>query len=153
MMTRAANTMTSDVIAVPPELPLVTAWDLMKRWRFRHLPVVAERRVVGILTDRDLLRGAADDGDDVVIGDGLVGEAMSVASITCRRDTSVSWLATAMIEHKIDGVPVVDAEGRLVGLVTSTDLLKLLIDHDEAKLLPFDFNLRIAGQDGVLAAA
>ena len=52
-----------------------------------------------------------------------------------------------MLEHKIDSIPIVDYSGSLTGLVTSTDLLALLVDHDEAQMLPFDFRLRTAASD------
>jgi CBS domain-containing protein len=55
-----------------------------------------------------------------------------------------------MLEHKIDSVPIVGSSGVLVGLVTSTDLLALLVDRAGAQVLPlpFDYRLRIASSDG-----
>ena len=73
--------------------------------------------------------------------------AMTAAPVTCSSDTSVAWLAQTMIERHIDSVPVIDREGKLVGLVTSTDLLSLLVDYEEGQLLPFHFRVR----DGELA--
>lgn len=150
---RAAATMTRDVIAVPPELPLITAWSLLGRWRIRHLPVVQGGKLVGILSDRDILLRAAPGDGDIVVGDDIVGEAMTVAPVSCTRDTPIGWIAKQMIELKIDAVPVTDAVGRLVGLVTSTDLLELLIDRDEAKVIPFDFQVKTANRAGDVAAA
>jgi hypothetical protein len=57
----ASTTMTRNVIVVPPELALVTAWHLMIRERIRHLPVVRAGALLGMRSDRDVLR-SRDDG-------------------------------------------------------------------------------------------
>jgi len=151
---RAATTMTRDVVCVPAELSLAKAWDLMQELRIRHLPVVQGGFLVGILSDRDVLLrsntspGMFDDAD-------LVGHAMTPSPRTCLAQTSVSQIARTMIEHKIDALPVVAVgnEGRVIGLVTSTDLLWLLVDGSDADVLPILFNMRLASADGRLPAA
>jgi len=139
----AESTMTRAVIAVPPELPLVAAHRLMTERHIRHLPVVQGGRLVGMLSDRDILLRAQPGtwGEaSTEVPSGYVGEAMTVDPVTCTVETTVSWLAETMVKRKIDAIPVV-AGHRLVGLVTSSDLLELLIDRDEAQILPFDFDL------------
>lgn len=141
---RAKTPMTREVIVVPPELSLQSAWHVMTRERIRHLPVVRAGALVGMLSDRDVLaRGTiGKDGVLHVPTDILVGEAMMPAPlVTCDESTDVSELVHAMTEKKIDAVPVVRGL-RLVGLVTSTDLLLLLLERDEARPLPFEFHLR-----------
>lgn len=131
--------MTRDVVVVAPTVTAGSAATMMKRRHIRHLPVVDGRRLLGILSDRDLLthaRGAT------------CGEAMTPSPVTCSPGASVSRVAGLMLEHRIDSIPIVDESGRLVGLVTSTDLLGLLIDRTEAQLLPFDFTIRVAASDG-----
>jgi CBS-domain-containing membrane protein len=85
----------------------------------------------------------------------LVGEAMSPHPRTCLAQTSVSHIARTMVEHKIDALPVVaDAnDTRIIGLVTSADLLWLLVDSADADVLPIVFNMRLAAADGRLPAA
>jgi acetoin utilization protein AcuB len=135
--------MSRDVIAVSPELPLDAAWRIMCRERIRHLPVVHAGALVGMLSDRDVLlrgvRGRA--GAIEVPGAILVGDAMTPLPVTtCAPSTDVSDLAQMMADRKIDAIPVVK-EGRLVGLVTSTDLILLLVQRDEARPLPFEFRV------------
>ena len=140
---RAARPMTRDVIVVPPELALATAWHVMQRERIRHLPVSRAGALIGMLTDRDILaRGTLNaDGTLHVPPHVIVGEAMTAAPlITCEPSTEVSTLVHLMTEKKIDAVPVVRGL-RLVGLVTTTDLILLLLDSDEAEVLPFEFRL------------
>jgi CBS domain-containing protein len=66
---------------------------------------------------------------------------MTPSPLTCEASTSVSDLAQRMIDEKIDALPVMSGT-RLVGLVTSTDLLQLLVDREEHRVLPFRFELR-----------
>ena len=131
--------MTRDVVVVSPTVSVSAAGRLMDRLKIRHLPVIEDRRLVGILSDRDLLRH----GSDVACA-----EAMTAAPVTCSPESSVGRVAQLMLEHKIDSIPIVSASGTLTGLVTSTDLLGLLVDREQAQVLPFKYRLRIARSEG-----
>ena len=141
-MTLAAEPMTRKVFVVPPDIPLSTAWDLMCREHFRHLPVVSGGALVGLLSDRDILvRSTLEDGA-ISVPDVRAGDAATPWPHVCTPDTDVCDLVRMMTERKIDAVPVVNGANELVGLVTSTDLLLLLIPLEEAKIpLPFVFDL------------
>jgi CBS domain-containing protein len=148
---RAQDTMSRDIIAVPPELDLAAAWRLMQRESIRHLPVLKNARLVGIVSDRDLLARAATRHGKLAFDTALVvQEAMSAAPFTCLPDTRIDVVARAMIEQKIDAVPIVDKHDTLVGLVTSTDLLSLLLDRTD-ETLPFQFNVVTAEGEPVTA--
>ena len=135
--------MTRHVIVVPPELALHDAWHIMTREHIRHLPVVRAGALIGMLSDRDILaRGTLrKDGTLDVPTAIIVADAMTPTPIkTCDASTQVGEIARTMTDEKIDAIPVVRGL-RLVGLVTSTDLLYLLIQRDEARPLPFDFRV------------
>jgi CBS domain-containing protein len=139
--------MTREVIVVPPELALADAWAIMKRERIRHLPVGGGGELLGIVSDRDVLLRASmrDEGGEATIDPRLlVASAMTPAPYVCGPTTPVEELVRVMTEKKIDAVPVVSSSDRLVGLVTSTDLLLLLLSSDEARPLPFDFRVHEA---------
>ena len=141
-MTQAAEPMTRKVFVVTPDTSLPAAWELMSRERFRHLPVVSGGTLVGILSDRDILARATKEPDRILVPDIRAGDAATPWPYVCDPQTDVCDLVRMMIEKKIDAVPVVDEAKQLVGLVTSTDLLLLLIPRDEAKMpLPFVFDL------------
>jgi acetoin utilization protein AcuB len=143
-----AAAMTRDVVVVTRETNLAVARRIMERRHIRHLPVVEQGRLVGILSDRDLLQyeGSTLEGSTVP-----VGTAMTPAPMTCFITTSVSRVAQMMLEHKIDSVPVIDPSGALVGLVTSSDLLHLLVESADVQALPFHYRLRMHEEDGMAA--
>jgi acetoin utilization protein AcuB len=139
---RASATMTRTVIVIPPEAALDAAWGLMQTHRIRHLPVVRSGEVLGMLSDRDVLLHASPASDGSVIVPGKpVGAAMSPAPFTITADTSIGTIVRLFTERKIDAAPVLAESGRLIGLVTSTDLLLLLLDHKEAQPLPFEWQV------------
>ncbi len=134
-----STVMTRDVVVVSPTVPIASAARTMEVKRIRHLPVVEGGRLVGILSDRDLGKRSPS---------ASCGEVMTAAPVTCLPNASVSHVARLMIEHKIDSIPIVNYSGTLAGLVTSTDLLSLLVDDNHAHPLPFEFRLQTATSDG-----
>jgi acetoin utilization protein AcuB len=133
--------MTRDVIVVPPRLQLADAWRILQRENIRHLPVAESGRLAGILSDRDLLRaGTPTESGELAFGKQMVAEIMTTRPQVCAPSTSVAEAARLMADRKIDALPVVHGD-RLVGLVTSTDLLLLLIDRAPELALPFDFRV------------
>lgn len=149
---KATRVMTRDVICITPEVPLERAWALMGSRAIRHLPVVFSGRLVGIVSDRDLLlRALALEGGALSFPPLAVGEAMTPRPISCQADVPVSKLAALMLDHRVDSIPIVTARDELVGLVTSTDLIELLTEPDRlTDVLPFTFRLTKAEE---LAAA
>lgn len=135
---KTAALMTRHVVVVTPSVTVGAAADLMRRFRVRHLPVLESGRLAGVLSDRDLLRHDAASS---------CGEVMTPSPITCSPAAPISRIARLMLDNKIDSVPVVDEAGGLVGLVTSADLLSLLLDRADADVLPFDFTVRLATSD------
>jgi acetoin utilization protein AcuB len=115
--------MVTDLVTVGPQETARSAYKLMRDHRFRHLPVVAEGRLVGILSDRDLR--------PILLSPGLararVAELMSERLTTIGPDTPVEEAASLLVVKKIGCLPVVDG-ARLVGIVTETDLLAVLVE-------------------------
>ena len=137
--------MTKDIVVVPPELTLAGAWRVMTREHIRHLPVVRAGALIGMLSDRDILKRGTigEDGALHITPHLIVGEAMTPHPLeTCEATTDVATLARTMIEKKVDAIPVVRGL-KLIGLVTSTDLLGLLVREPQEELepMPFEFHL------------
>ena len=139
---KAAEAMTRNVICIHPQDSLEEAYALMTEWTIRHLPVIDEGVVVGILSDRDVLRVMQVDGTTERIPAMEVGAAMSKRPHHCAPGSSISYVAGLMLDNKIDALPVLDPEGGLVGLVTSSDLIELLREKEgDHKILPFRFEV------------
>lgn len=137
--------MTRVVHTIAPETTLREAWAVMQRHHVRHLPVTWDGAVAGIVSDRDLLlRGALDaEGRLTFAEDAKATAAMTAHPISVLPSATVSKLAALMVQHRIDSVPIVSPSGALVGLVTSVDLLELLMEPDQvSEVLPFSFALR-----------
>ncbi len=117
------DVMSTDLVTVRPAESVRRAYEIMRDRRIRHLPVIENDRLVGILSDRDLR--------PVLLSPGLTGasvaELMSEGPTTITPDTSVEDAASLLVVRKIGCLPVVEGE-RLVGIVTETDLLAVLVE-------------------------
>lgn len=147
---KAMQAMTRNVICVREDDPIETARDIMKEWDIRHLPVVRDRFLIGILSDRDLLLHTNGErvAGDAQIADRSVRETMSKKPITCSPTDSISHIAGLMVDNKIDCVPVVEEDFELVGLVTTSDMLELLREKDildASRTAPWSYAVKLAG--------
>ena len=122
----AQRIMSLEVVTVPPELSLQAAHQLMLDRGLRHLPVVAGQKLAGILSDRDLLLAIGGSQGAFIYPPSSVGEVMSLAPVSAAPDASIAELARTMMDAKIDALPIINSRDVLLGLVTSTDLMRIL---------------------------
>jgi acetoin utilization protein AcuB len=128
------DVMTRDVVTLIPEQTLRDAITLLRRERIRHLPVVDGPRVVGIVTDRDVKRatpsvvaGIRNDEYDNSLRTITVDQLMTRDPITVSSRASLKSAVEIFINMRIGALPVVD-EGRLVGILTDVDVLRVAYD-------------------------
>ncbi len=127
-MQRAMDIMTRDVATAEADTPLVELYSGMIDRSIRHVPVVENGRLIGILSDRDVLPHIRRAKAGVVTVERLCArDVMTPCPITADPKAPVVDLVNLMIDYRFDSVPVVESNGKLVGLVTSTDLLLLLL--------------------------
>jgi CBS domain-containing protein len=126
----AREIMMGSPVTLKPEDSLSLASDVISLGRIRHIPVVDDGRLVGILTERDLIGAAASQifglkqkNKSALLKSVLIKEVMKRRVVTAAPDTPIKEIAHLMAEKKIGCVPIVSA-GALVGLVTTTDLLR-----------------------------
>lgn len=122
-MYRVADIMTRQLVTLKPTDDLALAESILALGRFRHLPVVEDGRLLGLITHRDLLSVWA---KATALGQRLVParEVMQTNLATATPDTPVFEVAHLMHENKFGCMPVVE-RGRLVGIVTEADFLLL----------------------------
>jgi acetoin utilization protein AcuB len=121
--------MTRDVITAPPETSLASALEITRTNNIRHLPIVENGELVGIISDRDLGKATppvwATDYADQLAGlhKRTVGEHMVTKLISIASSAPIEEAAQLMYTNKIGCLPVMEA-GRLVGILSETDLLR-----------------------------
>lgn len=135
---KVSELMSRDVATVGMSDSCHAAAEQMCKRKVRHLPVVAEARLEGIVTDRDLRHHLFGPGVFREVGSVSVQsllravpvkEIMSAPVMVITPSADVEVAARLMREHKIGALPVVEA-GRLVGILTETDLLRHIVRAD-----------------------
>jgi len=129
---RVRDLMTAKPITVDPDTPMLQARQRMAEERIRHLVVVDDARVVGIVTDRDIRLNLPSPATSLSVWELnyllsrlTVGGVMSAAVIVVDPDRPIAEAARLMLDHKIGALPVVD-EGRLIGIVTESDFVRAM---------------------------
>ncbi|MBW2267378.1 MAG: CBS domain-containing protein [Deltaproteobacteria bacterium] len=126
-----ADVMATDLATLETGEKLDLAEDIMHVGRIRHMPVVEGKRLVGIVSVRDLLAASLSQAMDfeptqrrTFLRSVSADEVMTRDPLTVMPDTSLATAAELMCEQKIGCVPVVDRDTNLLGLVTETDLVR-----------------------------
>lgn len=118
------KTLTTNVYSVGEDAPLLDVYRYMEDQRIRHVAVVNGKKLVGIVSDRDILLRA-----ELKLGKIEIPPAMKISDVmrrevlTCTKDARLGDVADIFIEKKIDCLPVLGVDGHLVGMITTTDLL------------------------------
>ena len=125
----ARDSMSHEVVTVGPETTAAEALALCREHRIRHLPVLEEGRLVGVISDRDLRTATPALGDPnrtATLERMRVGDEMTREVMTVHPEDPIEHAAVTMYERKIDCLPVVEGED-LVGIVTSSDVMEALV--------------------------
>lgn len=147
MIVRDAMTDAGRLVSVSPDATLKQVAELMVEHEISGLPVVdADGRVLGVISEADVIRGetggtggqgmiararAIADPDSLSIPR-TAGEAMSSPAVTIRDDETVVEAAHRIDERGVNRLPVVDEDGRLVGIIARADVVRAFARSDEA---------------------
>jgi acetoin utilization protein AcuB len=128
------NWMNPTVISTESQASMADALQLMKENQIKTLPVFDRETLVGVVTDRDLKRASASDATLLEVHELLhllsrikVRDIMSRNPITIPDTYTVEEAAEVLRDHHISGAPVMDAKGRMVGMISQNELFNALM--------------------------
>jgi CBS domain-containing protein len=120
-MIKVGDFMTRELVTVRETDDLALADSILRLGGIRHLPVVREGKLSGLLTQRDLLRAGATGSAARAV---LARDVMVSRLTTVTPDSSLAEAAQIMLRHKFGCLPVCDGDGTLVGMVTESDFVR-----------------------------
>lgn len=149
---RVSLIMTEDVVSVRPETPVAEAARLMWENTLSSLPVVEDGAVIGMLTDYDMIARESKydapmyvpflDAYFRIPGSGdpeqlrrilaiTARELMTTPAVTIRPETTVQEAATIMYDQRLNALPVIGADNRIVGIVSRADMVRLMVADED----------------------
>lgn len=151
--------MSAPVVTVKPDLPFQEALKMMREKHFRRLPVVDKKdKLIGIVSERDLLYASPSPASSLSVWEVnyllskiKVERLMSTSVISTTATTSIERAAHLMVTHKIGGLPVLDDNEQLVGIITETDIFTTLVKMFGGGVSGVRLTLSIPERKGVLA--
>jgi CBS domain-containing protein len=129
------NWMTNDVVTVDPDTSVPDAHKLMSDNAIRRLPVIKKGRLVGIITQGDVREAEPSDATTLSIWEInyllsrlKIEKIMTRRPITISPDATIGQAARLMMDHKISGLPVVENGDKVVGIITESDIFRLIVE-------------------------
>lgn len=126
--------MSHPIISIAPDMPVHDALNMFKRERIRRAPVVKEGKLVGIVSNHDLLNASPSPATSLSVWEMnyllsklTVSEVMTKNVTTVTEDTPIEEAARIMADNKIGGLPVM-RDSHVVGIITETDLFKIFLE-------------------------
>lgn len=154
------NWMSTPPITIAPNNSMQEAMELLKTNRISMLPVVENGRLVGIVTDADLKKASPSDATTLEIHELLyllstvqVKDIMSPNPITVPMDFTIEETSEILADKKIPGMPVMDANGAIAGVITHTDLFKVIISLTGIRKKGIQFAFRLKDGEGTILEA
>lgn len=138
-MQTVGELMTRNLVTLTETQNLAMAEDLLRLHRIRHLPVVRNGKLVGLVTHRDLLRATAQRGGSDPARQPLWASDVMVRDVrTVGPDTPTREAVKLLLDNKYGCLPVVGADGELLGIITEADMVRfaqhLIEDMDRRSL-------------------
>jgi len=150
--------MSRDVISATPEMSMMRAAKLMKEHSFDRLPIVdKDNKLVGIISDRDIKEASPSKATTLdvhelyyLLSEIKVNDIMTRDVVAAKPDDTVENAALVMLERDFSGMPVVDDDGRLTGIITDKDIFKVLLSITGARHGGVQFGFLLPNSPGTL---
>ena len=128
------NWMSSELITVDEDTPIIHVTKLMDENNIRHIPVTRDGQLVGLITDHEVKEAYPSKVTTMkaqelyyLLAELKAKDVMKRGPITIRPDETMEIAAVKMLEYKVTGLPVVSEKGKLIGLITQGDVFRVLI--------------------------
>ncbi|MEW6386536.1 MAG: CBS and ACT domain-containing protein [Thermodesulfobacteriota bacterium] len=149
--------MTSDPVAISDDTSMMKAIHLMKQNQFRRLPVLHQGQLVGIVSDRDLKEASPSKATTLdvhelyyLLAELQVKDIMTRQPVTVSPEDTVEHVAQLMLEHTISGMPVLNDQGELVGIITQSDVFRAFMHITGIQQGGVQFALRLEDRPGLI---
>jgi acetoin utilization protein AcuB len=149
--------MSFPVISVSRDMPIIDALNLMKRERIRRTPVIKDGKLVGIVSDKDLLNASPSPATSLSIWELnyllskiRISDVMTKKVLTVTEDTPIEEAARIMADNKIGGLPVM-RDDHVTGIITETDLFKMFLELMGAREAGVRATVLVLDEPGQLA--
>ena len=149
--------MATKPIVVDENTSIMKATQIMKENNIRRIPVVRDGQLIGIISDRDIKEAAPSKATSLdvhelyyLLSEIKIKDIMTPDPITLKEDDSVEKAAVIMLENRISGMPVVDSEHHVVGIITETDVFKVMVSITGAYRSPIQLAFDIEDSPGSL---
>jgi acetoin utilization protein AcuB len=149
--------MSKPVITISPDMPIAEAMNMMKVEKVRRFPVVKEGKLLGVVSDKDLLNASPSPVSTLSIWEMnyllnkiTVSEVMVKNVLSVTEDTPIEQAARIMADNKIGGLPVM-RDGGVVGMITETDLFKMFLELLGAREMGIRVTVLVVEKQGELA--
>jgi len=128
------NWMSPEVVTVDENTPIIKVIRALEENNVRHVPVMSQGRLVGMITDQDMKEAAPSKASAIkaeelyyLLSEMKAKDLMRPDPIAIRPDQTMEVAAVKMLEHKVTGMPVLTDKGELVGIITQGDVFRVLI--------------------------
>ena len=133
--------MTSPAATISSKIGIQAGLKMMKEGKFRRLPVVDDHgKLVGIVSERDLLHASPSQATSLSIWElnyllskVQIAEIMTKNVMVARPEASLESAASVMLDNKIGGLPVVDADNKVIGIITESDIFKAFLGRHKTR--------------------
>lgn len=134
----AQDLMNSPVLSLPSDSRLLEAWNIMRHKDFHHIPITSlHGTLVGMVSYRDLLHHVPElitAADEQQASSRSVAEIMTSRVISATPTTEIREIARVMLEERIHAVPLIDHTRRVVGILSTRDLIRGIAHHGPLEL-------------------
>ena len=133
--------MTKEVATIMADTTLPEAHQIMMAQRIRRLPVVTkDGRVIGIVTLGDVRGAQPSEATSLsiwelnyLLSNLKIKKVMTPDPITIQENNTIGEAARTMLEYKVSGLPVLNEEGKLAGIITESDIFSMVVLHEWEK--------------------